>query len=243
MTLSDAEGGILISCDVRDLSELDTLVLATHDIDGIAGYKLGISLALSCGLTEAVRRVRAVCSLPIVYDHQKGATDIPAMGALFARVCASAGVHAAILFPLSGPATERAWIKELRTAGVEPVVGGLMTHPGFLESEGGFLLDDAPRRMIAAAREEGVTSFVVPGTKLELASALAAGLGQDARFLVPGIGTQGGTIDALARQLPIRQCYPIIGSAVYNSPSPRGSAEKFGESYRKALEEGQPWVS
>ena len=49
----------------------------------------------------------------LVYDHQKGGTDIPRKGDSFAEDCKYAGMDAAILFPFGGPETQRHWIRSL----------------------------------------------------------------------------------------------------------------------------------
>lgn len=228
-------GGILVACDVGDIDELRELVTATHRIDGVVGYKLGFRLGLTLGLGHARAVIRAISSLPVVYDHQKAGTDIPEMGIGFAVTCRRAGVESAIVFPFGGPTTERAWIQALRGSAVEPVIGALMTHPEFLECEGGFLSDSAPKRAMSIARDEGVRAFVVPGTKLERATSLVQPVGVETRFLVPGIGRQGGTIEDIAAFLPLRQCFPIIGAAIYAAPDPGRAAREFAARYMAAL--------
>jgi len=227
--------GLLVACDVTDLRELRQLVTNTHALDAIVGYKVGLSLSLNLGLAHVVAEVRALTDKPIIYDHQKAGTDIPAMGEKFARVCCKAGVDAAILFPMAGPDTQRGWIGSLRAEGVEPIVGGLMTHSRFLECDGGYVCDSAPEQILFLAKKEGVRLYVLPGTKTALARTLAASLGEGSRFLVPGIGTQGGSIGDLAEFLPIEYCLPIIGSAIYQAPDQSAAAEGFAEEYLRAL--------
>lgn len=227
-----------MACDVATLAELERIVVATHDLEYIAGYKVGFGLGLSLGLKTATTAIHTFTKKPVIYDHQKAATDIPHTGELFARVCADADLAGAILFPLSGPRTETTWIQALQQQSVEPIVGATMTHPQFLAAEGGFISDDAPDRIYSLALQEGVTHLVLPGTRLDLIASDLLDAHRSLRYLIPGIGTQGGSIEALASKLPIASCLPIVGSAIYRAADPRSAAMSFAEQYGEAL-----WVS
>ena len=185
---------VIPSLDVTDLDEAVRLAGAIGNPPFVNAFKVGFSLGLTCGLPEVVRRIREVSQRPIIYDHQKAGTDIPDTGALFARTLAKAGIQRAILFPQAGPRTLSAWISALRNEGVEIIVGAIMTHPAYVASEGGFLLDGAMERIFAIALEEGVTDFVVPLTKPDAVRELhrRVGFATDCEFFSPGYGAQGG---------------------------------------------------
>ncbi len=185
---------LIPAMDVTSLSEARRIAAAVGEHPFVHGFKLGFSLGLGFGLPAAVAAIREHSSKPIIYDHQKAATDIPATGALFARVMAQAGIDEVILFPQAGPETLRAWVAALHDQGRKVIVGGAMTHPAYLAAEGGFLQDDAPARMYGVAAQAGVRAFVVPLTKPEvaLASMRAAGIGAESEFYSPGYGKQGG---------------------------------------------------
>jgi orotidine-5'-phosphate decarboxylase len=138
-----SERSVTVAADV-EAQYLSSLARATADIPGISGYKVGLALGLEISLPETVRRIREHSRKEITYDHQKAGNDIPAMARDFARVCRVAGVDRAILFPFSSPVTEEDWIKALQDAGIGVLVGGHMTVPKFLESEGGYIADSAP---------------------------------------------------------------------------------------------------
>ena len=80
-------------------------------------------------------------------------------------ICKEAGIDAIILFPQAGPETERAWIEYALEENLGVIVGGLMTHPKYVRSEGGFLADEAIMEMYLNAADQGITDFVVPGNK------------------------------------------------------------------------------
>ncbi|MFA4874022.1 MAG: hypothetical protein WC690_01630, partial [bacterium] len=153
---------IIPACDV-EIERYEALIKATADLAGIGAYKLGFTIALSIGLPRAVEIARRYTHKPLIYDHQKGGSDIPDTGKSFARVCKGAGIDAVILFPQAGPETERAWIDFARNEDLGVIVGGLMTHKKYVRSEGGFLADEAIIEMYEIAAGLGVNDYVVPG--------------------------------------------------------------------------------
>ena len=130
---------IIPACDMATIEEFDKLVKETANVEGIGGYKIGFELGLTYGLPRLAETARKYTQKPLIYDHQKAATDIPDTGQRFMLVAKKAGMDAVILFPQSGPETERAWIYRAMDTGIGVIVGGIMTHPGYLVSEGGFI--------------------------------------------------------------------------------------------------------
>jgi len=223
--------GIVIACDVATLEALDRLVEATNAVPQVTGFKIGFSLGLRFGLGAVAERIRAKSSKPIIYDHQKGGTDIPQMGRTFADVCEHAGVNGAILFPHSGPATLEAWLDALMDKGIVPLVGWVMTHPRFLASEGGFILDDAYRQVYPICLAKGVAHFILPATKPQHVATLrqeAEKFGKrDMAILSPGIGRQKADIEAVSRCFAGLNWSPIVGAAIYESDDPGGAASRI----------------
>jgi orotidine-5'-phosphate decarboxylase len=222
---------LIPALDVATLDEALPVVEALGRHPFVHGFKLGFSLGLSAGLPAAVAALRRHTDKPAIYDHQKAATDIPSTGALFAEVMASAGVEEVILFPQAGPATLAAWVEALHARGRKVIVGAAMTHPAYLASEGGWLLDDAPPRMLRAAADAGVRAFVLPLTKPEVAerSLAAAGLCGELEYYSPGYGSQGGDP---ARFGFVRRHHLIVGRALLAAPDPVAWVERA----RAALE-------
>jgi orotidine-5'-phosphate decarboxylase len=220
--------GIVVACDLGSLKDLDGLVEATVAVREVTGFKVGFSLALRYGLPQVVERIRARTDKPVIYDHQKAASDIPEMGAPFAEVCAESGVDGVILFPHAGPATLEAWVDAVRRHELTPIVGAVMTHPRFLASEGGFILDEANRAIYRIALDHGVVHFVLPATKPEQAAALreaaqAAGV-QEVVVLTPGVGRQKADTAALRDRFQGFTWSPIVGSAIYEADDPADQA-------------------
>jgi orotidine-5'-phosphate decarboxylase len=225
-----SEKGIILAADVSDLDDLSRLVRTCAGFSEIAAIKVGFTLALKYGLSAVVTAINAVSSLAVIYDHQKAGTDIPQMGKPFAEVCRDAGVKAVIFFPQAGPKTLEGFVSAAFDAGMTPIVGLVMTHAAYLKSEGGYIVDEAPELMAKAAVELGVKDFVLPGTKPEIVKRFASGLLSNvktASIMMPGIGSQGGSLKSAFRAALPHRRFAIIGSAIYAAKEPRLALENF----------------
>lgn len=217
----ESDRSVIIAADVRNIPALAKLIEAVVGVPGIGSVKLGAILGLQ-GLAWATKNVRGYMGndFPIIYDHQKWGNDIPNMGKPFAETLASAGITAAIIFPFTGPATQEESIKACFSEGIEVITGGMMTHPKFLVSEGGYIADEAVERIYRTACQLGVTHFVVPGNKLEwvkrIRAILVEELGEDNFTLyAPGFITQGGDISECGLAAG-EKWHAIVGSAIYS---------------------------
>lgn len=222
---------IMIACDIESIEELEELVRETCEIPGIGGYKIGFYLGLRYGLPKVVETIRKYTKLPVIYDHQKAGTDIPATGKLFAKVVAESGIDAVILFPFAGAATERAWINACQEKGLVVMVGGHMTQEEFLVSEGGSIADEAPERIYEIASLLGVVDFIVPGNKVEFVEhykkLLDDLLGLDGYSLsAPGFITQGGEVSKFAL-VAGKFRVAIVGSGIYGAENSAEAARKI----------------
>lgn len=210
--------GLIISCDVHELNDMRNIVRETCDVIGIAGYKLGAMLATKFGLASIVNEVRAITDLPVLYDHQKFGTDIPDWCfSAVEKVFAPSGIRGLIMFPQSGPETLRSCVKACFEFGVEPIVGGAMTHKAYLSRDGGWIEDSGPSRMYGQAADMGVDHFVIPGNQPERISEYVSTISRLVKFpkfLFPGIGAQGGELGAALGVLGNFSAYAIIGRQI-----------------------------
>ncbi len=217
--LIEQQKSVIPACDVASLAKLRDLVIATSRIPGIGGYKVGLELAIPFGLKKVVEIIRYQSQLPVIYDHQKGGTDIPDLGTKFAKAVKSSGADAVILFPFGGATTEREWIKACQDQDLIVLVGGHMTQPEFLEFEGGFIANFGPRRIYQIAAKLGITDFVVPGNKvdfvLEYRQLLDTILGRgNFTLYAPGFISQGGDISETGK-IAGNIWHAIVGGAIY----------------------------
>jgi orotidine-5'-phosphate decarboxylase len=216
---------LIPACDV-DIATLEKLAAAVADLPGVGAFKVGFQLALTAGLPATVKVIRRYSDKPIIYDHQKAATDIPDTAAAFAGVCKDAGITAVILFPLTGPQVLKNWVEACQRQGLGVIVGGLMTHASFLVGEGGFVHDEAPALIYTMAAELGVRDFVVPATKPDFSWSVLTALRHrnvEPIFYSPGLGAQGGDWRTLGRtEAPA--WHAIVGRSLYGASDFRAQA-------------------
>lgn len=224
------ERGVILAADVGDITELRRLVEASVEFPEVVGVKVGFTLGLKYGLQTVVGAVKQISPIPVIYDHQKAGTDIPQMGQPFATICHDAGVKGLIFFPQAGPKTLEGFVTAAFRAGLTPIVGLVMTHEAYLKSEGGYIVDEAPDAIAQTAIQLGVTDFVLPGTKPDIVrrfSTSVLGGVKSAGVMMPGIGSQGGSLrDAFRAAKPHRR-FAIIGSAIYGAKEPRDALQGF----------------
>ncbi|MBW2989572.1 orotidine 5'-phosphate decarboxylase [Candidatus Woesearchaeota archaeon] len=223
---------IIPSCDVSNLKLLDKLVRETCDVQGVSAYKVGFELVIPWGIKEVIKTIRKRTKLPIIYDHQKAATDIPEMGERFMQ--SIKGVDGVILFPMAGPVTEEKWIKAAFKAKLHVIVGGEMTHKSYMERAGGFILNMAPKQMFKIAANLGVRDFVVPGNKpfmIKEYKRFLESFGIKPVFYSPGLIAQGGSLTDGAKAAG-DNWHAIVGRALYNAKNIKKAAEKMVEALK-----------
>ncbi len=217
--LIERRKSVIPACDVSDINKLECLVLATAKVPGIGAYKVGLELVIPFGLGRVVRTIRMHSDLPIIYDHQKGGTDIPDLGPKFAKAVKMFGADAVIIFPFGGAATEEKWIEACQKEKLVVLVGGHMTQPKFLENEGGFIANSGPEEIYKLAAKSGVTNFVVPGNKTDFVlkyRQLLEGILGVGNFTLyaPGFISQGGDISETGK-VAGDNWHAIVGGAIY----------------------------
>jgi len=227
MKIIKLDKSIIPACDVATLDELKKLVSETCSVKGIGAYKIGLELVIPFGMKKVIKTIRKLTDLPIIYDHQKAGTDIPDLGVKFIKACK--GVDAVIIFPQAGPVTEEEWIKAAQAEKLGVIVGGEMTHPGYLEADNGFISDSAPKKMYEVAAKLGVKDFVVPGNKpekiLEYKTFLES-LNVEPVLYSPGLITQGGDLTESAK-VAGNKWHAIVGRALYQAKDINKAAKEL----------------
>ena len=225
---------IIPALDMTNLDKLEALIQVVDEHPLVYGYKLGFGLGLTYGLPRICQLIRKYTNKVLIYDHQKAATDIPATGKLFAEIMKSSGLQEVILFPQAGPETLKAWNQALKEKDLKVIVGGIMTHAAYLESEGGFIRDSSGTEIYRLAYEEGVRDFVIPLTKPEETERIfrEAGLNDTCTFYSPGYGSQGGDP---ARFPMIANHYLIVGRSLLNAEDPGKYLWDVSENLKQTL--------
>ena len=210
------ERSIIPACDV-ELDRFETLIKESKDHPMIGGYKIGFKLALENGLPKVCEIARKYTAKPLIYDHQKAGTDVPHTSKAFAYTCKKSGIDAVILFPQAGPCTEQAWIEAAREEKLGVIVGGLMTHEKYTRGDGGYIADEAVIEMYLNAVGQGVTEFVVPGTKPQMIEKIRVMLEHEKIEPIlysPGLGAQGGDVKE-ALKAAGKHWHAIVGRSIY----------------------------
>jgi orotidine-5'-phosphate decarboxylase len=241
MTAKAVEGRSVVIAADMDPERFLGVVTETSDLDGISAYKIGFGLALSkLGLPEAVEIVKSRSDKGVIYDHQKGGTDIPDTGKIFAARMAEAEVDASILFPFTGPDVEEAWIRELQEAKIEPIVGAEMTHTN-ISGDRGYIKNDAFKRMFEQAIGLGVKNFVVPGNKPDRVATyrefFESMLDGDYAMFAPGFVAQGGEISE-AGKVAGKNWHAIVGRGIFKAADVRTAAMEHTQQIVSGSEHG-----
>jgi orotidine-5'-phosphate decarboxylase len=228
--LFERKSGIILAADLADIELFRRIAALPNQFREVVAIKVGFTLALRYGLPAVVKAANDASGVPVIYDHQKAATDIPQMGEPFAKVCCDAGVSAVIFFPQAGPKTLEAFVSAANDSGLTPIVGLVMTHKSYLSSDGGYITDEAPEMIAQTAVNSGVRDFVLPGNKPEIVRRFASGSLlniTEGSIMMPGIGSQGGELTGAFQAAKPHRRYAIIGSAIYGATEPIAALEIF----------------
>lgn len=220
----ERDRSIIPACDVS-FEDFEKLVRETADVEGIGGYKIPARSGRK-GWETWVAAARKYTNKPLIYDHQKAGTDIPDTGREFMQDVKASGFDAVILFPESGPETERVWIYWAYAAGLKVLVGGEMTHVAFKRSEGGFISDDMLDEMYLIGARAGVINFVVPGNKVDRIAhykEIIEAEGIKPTFFAPGFVAQGGKIED-ATKVAGDRWHAIVGRGIYAASDIKAAA-------------------
>lgn len=222
--------GIVVALDSEKVEDSLRVVEATTGVEGVVGYKLGLTVVLRLGLAGAVAKLRGATDLPIVYDHQKAGPDVPDMAVKFCTTCREAGVDALILFPTAGPRAVDGFVGESIRSRLLPIVGGDLPFPDYNAAGGGYVVDNALDLIFDRAVALGADHFVVPGNtpdKLRHHAARLCTRIDLPTFFVPGIGPLGGTLADAVKAAPGCRVFGVVGRAVYAVPDPRKAAQQL----------------
>lgn len=227
--------GIIFACDVSSLSDAESLARISIRVEEVVAYKIGFTLGLRYGLRRVTEALKSINPLPVIYDHQKAGTDIPQMGEPFAQCCKEGEIDGVIIFSQAGPETLDGFINGIVKYEMTPIVGSVMTHKGYLVSDGGYIIDDAPKYIFQTSLNKGVKHFVLPGNKPDLIKKYAEFLAKESRasIMMPGIGSQGGDLETAFNACKGLKAQAIIGSAIYKAKNPVAQLDVF----RKSLDD------
>jgi orotidine-5'-phosphate decarboxylase len=180
----------------------------------IDAIKIGYPLVLSCGLSIAADLARE--NLPIIADFK--VADIPNTNQLICNQVFDAGCSAIICHGFTGKDSMKACAASAKQHNGSCYVVAEMSHPGGKEFfSGGVAEQIASNAMIA-----GADGIIAPATRPDRIKVLRGFVGRH-KILSPGIGTQGGDVDAVALLVD----GVIVGRSIYDAPDPLESARAY----------------
>jgi len=179
-------------------------------------------------------------ALPICYDGQKRATDVPFMVDRQVAQAAEAGVSSYIGSPLGAGSNEvegkegtlEAFVAAAKLHNITPIVVLEMTQPGALAFSSPEQAEDLARR----AYELGVRYFVAPASKPDRIAAYRKIIGNDAYIISPGVGAQktGDPIQDAVAAVMAGADYIVAGRAIYGAADPVAAVKALYAAIREA---------
>ncbi|MFQ5892614.1 MAG: orotidine 5'-phosphate decarboxylase / HUMPS family protein [Candidatus Methanofastidiosia archaeon] len=223
----EKEPGIIPALDVR-LSKAEELVRELKDIEEISAFKISSLLVLEHGLREVAKRLKTY-EVNLIYDHQKGCTDIPEIVSMQVEMAAKYKIDAFIAVPLgAGSASLEAFLNACKALNVLPIVLLSMSHP----KADAFLSENYLEKLLLQI--EGQVEFIIaPATYPEKISELKERMA-DVKIISPGVGPQktGDFILDAQNAIKAGADHLVIGRAIYSAENPRRVTEEILDAIR-----------
>ncbi len=233
---------IAVAADVRP-SDFEQLVARVGEAAGVSSIIFGPEIGLGLGLSEAAEIVRG-SGLIAVYDHQNAGTGNPKANDRLADAIDRAGIGAAILCPLAGPAAQQQMTAALRQEGIGVITRLTMPYADSLtgrrELTGGYIEPHTPQRILNSSIALGLGDFAVTGADMNLLSSYRKSLeahpdvGSFALW-ISDIDANGGGLEAAALAAGPHSV-AVIGPEICASDDPRAAAHSFGEIFLRVDE-------
>lgn len=192
----------------------DAIGIASKVAPYIDAIKIGYPLVLSEGLGIASHLKEF--NLPLIADFK--VADIPNTNTLIAEQVFSAGFSAIICHGFVGSDSVAACVKTAHENKGECFVVAEMSHPGGVE----FFQGGTAERIANLALETGADGIIAPATRPDRTQRLREIIG-NRKILSPGVGAQGGDIEAIADLVD----GIIVGRAIYEAPDPIAAVAGF----------------
>jgi orotidine-5'-phosphate decarboxylase len=219
---------IVIACD-QSLKDFRVLLDSIQDLSYVSAFKVGAALGLEIGLKNIVQLIKSETGKQVIYDHQKAGTDVPHTGDRFMDVMKEAKIDSVILFPQAGPKTFRAWVKAAKQRELNVIAGGLMTHQGYVASDGGYIQDNSIVDIYAMAASMGVTDIVVPGNRPKQAHTIC-NIYESVAYNRPNLYIPGYQYSQIVDPIPSTEYdfHLIIGRKIFKSKDPNIELARWG---------------
>jgi len=223
---------IILSLDVSIKKAKEILKKIRGLKEEIAAVKISSLLCWEIGLKNVAEELREIGDFPLIFDAQKGGTDIPEIVRRQVELVAKCGIDAFISSPAgAGEAALIAFVDACSKYGIISIVVLEMTPPLW----GAFLSEDAPMRILGKSLELGVTNFVAPANKpqrVKVYREIAQKKKREIKIFSPGIGDQGGEVKLAVKS---GSDFIIIGRRIYQAEDPRQKTIQIYQQIKEAL--------
>jgi len=209
---------LILALDATDREK--AIAVARACAPHIDAIKIGYPLALAAGLGIA-GELKAT-GLPLIADFK--VADIPNTNQLICDQVFTAGFSAVICHGFCGMDSVKACVASARAHHGECYVVAEMSHPGGKE----FFSNGTPEQIAANAVIAGADGIIAPATRPDRVAVLRGFVG-DKKILSPGVGTQGGDVDAIAELVD----GIIVGRSIYEARDPAAAAQAYGPARRR----------
>ncbi len=203
---------LILALDVRDPERAAAIAVACEPF--IDAVKIGYPLVLAAGL-QIIDDLGGL-GLPIIADFK--VADIPNTNRLICEEVFAAGYDAVIAHAFGGADALSACVEVAHRHEGACYAVAEMSHPGATE----FFCPETSERLAALAVSVSADGIIAPATRPERVLRLRDIVGR-LKIYSPGVGVQGGDIQAIA---PLVDGV-IVGRTIYEASDPAVAAEEL----------------
>ncbi len=200
---------LVLALDVMDAERAVNLAKEVSDL--IDAIKVNYPLVLSAGV-EIIERLAEI--RPVIADFK--IADIPYTSSLIARIAFEKGTSAVIVHGFTGSDTVRAVVEVAEEHEGKVYVVTELSSPGGEE-----FMSRVSLKIVEMARRLGCHGLIAPSTRIDRLAEIRRAA-NNMEILCPGIGAQGGSVEALKYADGI-----IVGRGIYAADDPRKEAKRY----------------
>jgi orotidine-5'-phosphate decarboxylase len=208
---------LILSLDVEDRAR--ALAITGACAPHVDAVKVGYPLVLSSGLSVAGDLLSL--GLPLIADFK--IADIPNTNELICTLAFQAGFSAVIAHAFPGEDALSACVRVAHANGGACYAVAEMSHPGAPE----FFHGGVAERLAALAVRCGADGIIAPATRPDRVARLREIVG-NLKILSPGVGAQGGDLEAVKDLVD----GIIVGRSIYGAADPATAAADFARRCR-----------
>jgi orotidine-5'-phosphate decarboxylase len=208
---------LILALDVRDRSR--AIGIARACAPHVDAIKLGYPLVLPAGITVARNLLHL--GLPLIADFK--VADIPNTNEAICALAFDAGFTAIIAHAFPGEDALSACVGIARARRGACYAVAEMSHPG----AAGFFHGGVAERLAALAVKCGADGIIAPATRPDRVAELREIVGS-LKILSPGVGAQGGDLEAVKDLVD----GIIVGRSIYEARDPASAAAEFARRCR-----------